>query len=484
MALSTKNLCEQGKVTTVTLHIEKYEDESRQLIATVTVQDDRLQKGMIKLAKKLARDWKIPGFRPGKAPYTLIKQMAGEENLQIDAFQEIYPELYRDVLTQLDVIPHGRSSLDDVVSYEPLVVKFTIPLEPVVVLSSEYRSWRQEIEPITVSDAAIDEKIEAARQRELKMVELDRPTVEGDSVVITGAITIDGESEPFVEYTDEQTFVSADDYWADAFLGLIDLRPGESKQFSYTVLESTAEEDEDGDRPLDISGKTLHFDITVNKILDQQLPEIDEAFLAKQKGSPATLEDWREQLSEEMHDELENEQRQKRLDDFAKEMIENVEELAYAPGLVMAELDTHIENLQQRVKRANLEWEDYLAYNDLTEEEVREDAEPHIINAIESRLVIQQFARNEQLWVTPEEEEAEVEKRINTNEVDPDMFQRLKSFWLSEQGGLNLIRETLFMEKLNQRILDIYAGNAPELSAEATSKAEATSETEPTTETK
>src|SRR5690606_10780269 len=103
------------------------------------------------------------GFRPGKAPYDVIVRRIGEETLRGEAIEDIIQPIFEEALEQEDIDPYARPTLEDI-EPKPLVLKFTVPLSPVVTLG-EYRSIRQEVEGVTVTDEALEEALEYVRIR-------------------------------------------------------------------------------------------------------------------------------------------------------------------------------------------------------------------------------------------------------------------------------------------------------------------------------
>ena len=114
--------------------------ENRQLLLVIEVDEERIQKAMRRIARRLAKDTIIPGFRKGKAPYDRILYFYGEEVVRREAAEELAQEVYREALEQhKEIEPYAPGELSDLV-LKPLTFKFTISLPPVVTLG-DYRSF-------------------------------------------------------------------------------------------------------------------------------------------------------------------------------------------------------------------------------------------------------------------------------------------------------------------------------------------------------
>ncbi|HOD04755.1 MAG TPA: trigger factor family protein, partial [Anaerolineaceae bacterium] len=108
-----------------------------------------------KAARKIAGEAKIPGFRPGKAPYDVIRRMYGDGAIDQEAVELLIDALYPKILEEAKIEPGAPGALEDIASMDPLKLVFLVPLEPTVNLG-EYRAVRLPYEPETVSDEDVE----------------------------------------------------------------------------------------------------------------------------------------------------------------------------------------------------------------------------------------------------------------------------------------------------------------------------------------
>jgi trigger factor len=123
------------------LNIQTKELEHRQVQLTVEVPEDQKSAAMRAAARRLSKQAKIPGFRPGKAPYDVIVGKFGQEVVFEEALEQLGQDVYRKSLEELDLDPYAPGSLDEVVSRNPLVIQYTVPLTPEIDLG-DYHSVR------------------------------------------------------------------------------------------------------------------------------------------------------------------------------------------------------------------------------------------------------------------------------------------------------------------------------------------------------
>ncbi len=114
------------------MKIERQDLENRQVELQIEVASDQLQTAMHSAARRLSRGTKIPGFRPGKAPYEVIVGKFGEDVIFEEALERLGQEIYRDALEEAKIEPYAPGSLEEVIREDPLKLRYTVPLAPEV----------------------------------------------------------------------------------------------------------------------------------------------------------------------------------------------------------------------------------------------------------------------------------------------------------------------------------------------------------------
>ena len=115
------------------IDIENLEDQQARL--TVEVDNEQLEGAKRKAAKKIARRIKVPGFRPGKAPYKVIQRQVGDEVLLEESLEILVNDIYPEVIEEAEIKPYGPGNLENVVSLDPLTLEFVVPLMAEIELS-------------------------------------------------------------------------------------------------------------------------------------------------------------------------------------------------------------------------------------------------------------------------------------------------------------------------------------------------------------
>lgn len=466
----------------MTLKIDSQEDEQRQLAVTIEVDPKRVRKAMQKAAKKHARSLRIPGFRPGKAPFNVVVGYVGVESIQQDALSDMLPAVFSEALVELEVEPYAQPSLDDV-DFEPMVLKMTVPLEPVVVLG-DYREMRRDIEPVEISDEAVDEALDTLVQQQATTDPVERAAELGDEVVISGTGSVppaadadasddseEGESADGIFFDEEHFHVRMESgglFDGTSFVDeLVGLSAEESKSFTITFPEDFADDES-------LAGKTATFEIKVEEVLTRTVPELDDAFAADQPGDAETLEALRLETADRLQKQAEEQFKNDLLDESIDDMLENVEEMLYPPGAVSAETDEMIRGLQQQMQQIGIDWQMYLNMRGETNESLREELEDDAVSRLERRLIFQHFVESEKIELQKEDVDALIEERLAN--YDEEMQEIMRPF-LEGEGGAQLRNEAM-MDKVHERLVAILSGNAPDLAELEASDEEAEAEAE------
>ena len=467
---------------TLTIHTE--EDQQRQLKVTVEVAEARVQQQMRQTARQIARGVNIPGFRRGKVPYNILVQRVGKEALRSEAVEELLTPVFEETMAQLEATPYAQPQLEDM-QMEPLVIEFTIPLEPVVELG-DYRAIRREIEPVEVSEEAVAETLEQIRERHQVLEPVDRPVMEGDVVIMSATGEVVEEDRVEVIFDEERAEMLMDPErtfaGTDFVQKIIGLEVGDETEFAITLPEEdvpqTEEEagEEEEETP-SLAGKEAQFTVTILDVKSRYLPQLDDD-LAQEEGEYETLDELREAVREELVEAAKSEARGELLDDFVDELVEQAETLLYPPVAVEEDLDRRIESLQEQVTRAGWQWEDYLMLQGESEESLREEWREDAVENVLRGLIFRELIQQEKLTINEEELDQAIDERLARFDENEELRQQMRDFFLQGQG-LDMLSSEILMDKVYERVEAIVTGNAPDLAElEEEAAAEASAEEE------
>lgn len=390
------------------------DDHQAKIVAEVTA--EQFEGSKQRAARKLARKVKIPGFRPGKAPYAVITRQIGEAAVVEEALDLFVDEFYPKIIEEAGIHPYGPGSITNISQLDPPILEFVIPLEPDVNIG-DYHSLSKEYKLPQVMQEEIDAWLENLRQRQVVLEDVDRAAQENDLVTVkisANRLNVEADQEPslikersipIVVQTQPANDESPKYEWP--FTGfskhLIGMSAGESQSFQYEYPEDAEQEG--------FRGVKAVFNLEVEGIKARLLPQLDDDF-AKTVGEFDNLE----ALVQEIRNMLEEEKRNSYENEYTETLLEEAIDLGdykYPPQMVERELDNLIQSLENNLQQQNLTMDLYLKSRDMDLEGLREESRPYAEKQVKKQLFLMKLAETEKLEVKQKELLEETNQTIN-----------------------------------------------------------------------
>jgi len=376
----------------------------RQLRLTILVPQERVEKARRESAKALSRNRRIPGYRPGAAPYAMVVDLIGQESIDEHAFDPLARDVVKEGLLKREIAPGGSVAVE-IAATDPFTVKATVPLQPEVDLG-DYRALRvpaPDMEPVTDED--VDRMIEAWRADLATLEPTEEPAVEGDQLSL----------EILGRFGDEDVFEAEQltvDLERDALHSaglppaiadrLVGLKAGEEIAFDLVYPEFW-----DDSR---LQGASVSFSGRVLKVLRPELPALDDA-LAARLAELATLDELRESVrgSLQMRAEVRhrNEHAQKAID----ALVAGAKSI-YAESILQAEVRDLLDDLRERVEKQGFTWERWLELQGDGKDKFFAEIDASAKHRLEQRLAVGEFMSREGIAVSRKEIDSEVRAYI------------------------------------------------------------------------
>jgi trigger factor len=373
------------------------------MLLTIEVPQERVDAALAQAARRLSQKYKIPGFRPGKAPREVVERMVGKQALLEEVVDDLGPKVYKEALDTHNIEPYGMGEMEDF-TLEPMVFKMVVPLAPVVELG-DYHSLRVPyIEP-TVDEHEIEHQLEHIRDNNAILEPVGGDAAAEVNMVATVDIegTVDGES--FIPKQEQVTInlyppLDRDEETLDFSAPIIGMKPGEDKTFSLPVPDT--------ERYEQFRGKTAEFIVHLHSLQKRELPALDDA-LAQTVGDYETLD----ALKDEIRSELLSAAKRQADDQYGDECINSLVKQAtidFAPQMIKSEVDELVERTERRVKQQKMTMQDYLEALGKTEEQYREELKPTAEIRLKRGLALNQIVKQENLSVSDEEVEQQIDR--------------------------------------------------------------------------
>ncbi len=410
------------------------DDHQAQIV--VEVDADRVQAARQRAARKLANRGKIPGFRPGKAPYDVIVRYYGDATVHEEAIDLLVDELYPQILKEADVNPAAAGTLEKIEGTDIPKLTFKVPLSPEVTLG-EYGDIRLpfEFKPPTAED--LDKALEELRQAYATTETVDRAAQEGDYVLA------DLKSEiPVLKREGFATVVRAaerpDEYPFPGFnQHLLGLKAGDTAQAKHTY----AADHQDAA----LAGQTADITAEIKAVRAMILPDLDSEF-AKTVGGYDSVDALKEALAKD----LEARARTDYEDGYYTELVDKIREssvIKYAPQTLSHEAEHVVDDMRQRLAQQGLDLETYYKLRKTDAAKFLEDeAKPVAKRRLERSLILDEIARKEKIEV----DSSSLDTEFNNTLVD--LQSRGVNFSAIRGGkqGQQRVAEALAMQSANR----------------------------------
>ncbi len=417
-------------------------------VLNVEVEAERLQKPLREAARHLSKRRPLPGFRPGKAPYSLVERTYGRELIYDEMLGEIGDELYKEALQQAEIEPYDQASFE-IVQLEPLILKITVPARPEVTLG-DYGTIRVQQAGVAVTEEEIDQVLARMQDEQALWVPVERAVEMGDQVVIDAVGT--GDDGQKVEQEDLTLQVTEGLTPPGFGQNLLGIKAGESKEFDVEYPQDF--------RDQDLAGKQVHFRVTVKAAQEKELPPLDDE-LAKSLGSYETLADLRSDVRAKVLQRKERDAKDAAIEEALDALVEQAT-LEYPAIAVEHEIDAMINSTARRLSQQGFTLEGYLNATSRTLAQFREETRPHAETRLKRSLVMASFAEAEGIKV----EKADIDQEVDQMSAEfGEQADAVRSA-LSQEAVLRSIHSDVFSRKALDHLLAIASGQAQARSAE------------------
>jgi len=379
------------------LNIEKQYQEDHSVKLIVEVDQEKMNTYKHRAASKISSRSKIPGFRPGKAPYDIVVRTIGESAIVEQAVDLLIDAEYSNILKEADVNPGAAGALESVESLDPLKLNFRIPLAPEVDLG-DYHSVRMDYEWQAPGEKEVEDALENLRQMYAATENVDRPIETGDYVLL------DVKSETTeLNRTGFATFVRSEDRdteWPyNGFAReLAGLKAGESKTIQHTFPEDWEVEE--------LKGKSVEIEATIKTVRGVTLPDLDDE-LAKMAGAGETLDALKEMVKKDVETRSQDEYDDK----YFVDLIEKVKEganIKYHASTIEHEGEHVLSDLANRLAQQKMDLDTYFKLRETTREKfIEEEVNPVAKKRLERGLLLDEIVRKENIQMDNDALEAE-----------------------------------------------------------------------------
>ncbi|WP_295656470.1 trigger factor [uncultured Nocardioides sp.] len=376
---------------------------------TVEVPFEELKPSLDKAYKKIAQQINVPGFRRGKVPPAVIDRQVGRGAVLDEAINEVLPQKYIEALQENSLEPLAQPEIEVTKFEDNASLEFTaeVDVKPEFEVPS-YHGIEAEVDDVAVSDADVEEQVQALRERFGTLVDVERAAADGDFVTVDLAAAVDGETVEGGEVSGMSYKVGRGGMLDGLDEALVGMSAGDSKSFPSQLVGG------------DLVGQDVEVTVTVTSVQEQELPDVDDEF-----AQLASEYDTAEELTADVRERL---GRGKRLEqaaaarDAVLEALLEKTEIPLPESLVTEELNARRQNVEQQLVQAGLTMEKYLEDEGQTTDEFEADLERRVRDAVAAQFILDAVAKKEELGVEQEDLSQHLVRRAQQSGQDPQEF--------------------------------------------------------------
>ncbi len=394
---------------------------------------ENVSKATEKVARDLAKVARVPGFRPGKAPVTLIRRRFAED-IQGEVVQSLVPEYLEKALGEKNLIPVTRPAVDkvDFKEGEPLRFRAVFEVLPEFELG-DYKNLAVSIDAVEAGDAQVDKTIEEMRERVATFVPVEgRAAKDGDYVLIKLSGMPVGGGEP-VQADNIMCHIGAEETLESFTENLRGASPGDTKKFRSQYPDDYPDEK--------LAGKAYDYTVEVQGIKEKKLPELNDEFAkdaAGEKGGFSTLAEMRELITKDLEAAKEDQQQSQAREKILEALVKQ-HDFPVPEALVEHQMDVRLERTVRTLaaqgvdpRAVNVDWV-----------ALRKRQHDRAVDDVKAELLIDRVAEAEKIDATDEEVEKQIEALAERGGESATALRAR----LTKQGALDRMKSKLRSDK-------------------------------------
>lgn len=368
--------------------------EDNKVKVSVEVDEAEFEREVDAAFKRISKEVRLPGFRPGKAPRRILEAKFGSGIGREEALRESLPTYYTRAVIEhdVDVIAPPEIDITDGRESGPVAFEAIVEVRPTITISG-YENLRVEVPSPYADDEQVQEQLDRLRNQFAELQTVDRPAADGDNVSIDIEGSLDGEPLPGL---------TAQDYLYEVGAGAV--VPELDEHLRGASAGDTLEFD--AEHPDPDEERTLHFSITVKEVKEKVLPEVDDEF-AQQASEFSTAAELRADI-EKRASALRKSMARFALRQKAQEALAELVTDEPPEAMVSSEMRARLDDLAQRLAQQGIGLEQYFAMSGRSPDDITAELREEATRAVKLDLALRALAAAEGIEVTDEELDEEL----------------------------------------------------------------------------
>ena len=374
--------------------------ENNEAKFTMDFTAEEFENAIIKVYKAQKDKFNIDGFRKGKAPRSIIEKKYGEGVFFEDAINDLFSMNYPAALEELslDVIDSPRAEFSQIKKGEGFTVTITVACYPEIEVK-DYKGVEIETISSEVTDEDIDNELKARAKRNARMVTVDRPAKEGDTVLIDYEGWV-GDNQFEGGTAERQPLKLGSGTFIPGFEEqLVGVSTGEDKDVKVTFPEEYHAED--------LAGKEAVFKCKVHEVKEEEIPEINDEFV-KDISEFDTLDEFKADIKEELA-KTKAARAENAMKNSVLAKVFEANDIDVPDVMVESEIDNMMSEFDQQLRSQGLDLNTYMQYLGKEPKDFRDELKEEAHKKVKTRMIVTAVADQEKFEVTDEGIDQELE---------------------------------------------------------------------------
>ncbi|GHU67322.1 trigger factor [Clostridia bacterium] len=403
---------------------------------------EEFENALIEAYKATKDQFRIDGFRKGKAPRKLIMQRYGTGIFDEDAVDSLLQKAYPEALAELGIDPIDRPKLN--VTELKHGEGFTVNVEtatPPEVEVKDYEGVKVESVEYPVTDEDVDKQIEEARSRNARIIEVDREAQDGDTVEIDYRGSVDGVEFEGGTAEGQSLEIGSGKLIPGFEEQLVGKKAGEETTVRVTFPEDYSAEE--------LAGKEAEFAVKIHTVKTEEKPELNDEF-AQDVSEFDTLDEFKADIRSKLTEQAEK-RAEYEVKDAILEQIYEANEFDIPEVMVEDAIDAQLKEFEQGILKQGVNLETYFKITKQDPSELRDHIKEDAYKRVKMKLLIQNIARLQGFTASDEELDAEIERMAEQYGMEPEKLREVLGDY-----QISMLKEDI----MNRKAVDYIYENA------------------------
>ena len=419
----------------MSVQVEKLEKNMAKL--TIEVDAAQFEDAMKKAFNKNKNKFNIPGFRKGKAPRAMIEKMYGEGIFYEDAADEAINATCMQAMDEsgLEIVSRPEVAVEQIGKDKPFIYTALVAVRPEVTLG-EYKGIEVEKADASVTAEDVDAELKKVQEQNARLLNVeDRPVADGDKTVIDFEGFVDGKPFDGGKAEDYDLTIGSHSFIDTFEEQLIGRNIGEECEVNVTFPEEY--------HAPELAGKPATFKVTVKEIKVKELPALDDEF-AGEVSEFETMDEYKKDIEAKILERKQKEAATENENRVVDKVAANAS-LEIPDKMVESQIDNMVQDTARRMQGQGLSMDMYMKYTGMTMDSMRDQMRPQALKRIQTRLVLEEVVKAENIQVPDERLDEEIAKMAAAYQMETD---KLKEY-MSDRDKEQMKEDIAFQEAVD-----------------------------------